>query len=97
MAARKDAAVIDFVRRAVAEAAAGTMIELGGDVVALALGESAEMSSLGQIRAEKASSAMATSVSTWWTPADRFPSPGATRVVEDKHTFFRCSARSYSV
>jgi hypothetical protein len=45
--------MVDLVGSPVAEAAAGAMIEFGRDVVALSLGESAEMSSPGQILAEE--------------------------------------------
>jgi hypothetical protein len=82
LAARKDEAVIDFVRRAAAEAAAGAMIELGSGVVALALGENAEMNSVGQILAEKARCSHFSHI-----PADRLLSPGVTRAVGDKHVF----------
>jgi hypothetical protein len=80
MAARKDGAVVDFVRRAAAEAAAGAMIELGSDVAALALGESVEMNSVGQILAEKARCSHFSHIL-----ADRLLSPGVTRAVGDKH------------
>src|SRR5256885_1387180 len=48
-AGRKDGAVVGFVRGEEAETAAGTVIEVGGDLVAKGLGEMTERDCFGQI------------------------------------------------
>ena len=43
-----DGAVVDFMRCAEAEALTGTSVQLGGDAIAVSLGEVAEVGSLGR-------------------------------------------------
>src|SRR5204863_8026946 len=50
---RKAGAVVDLVRRAEAKAAAGTVVEVGGDLVAVSLGEMSERDAFRQILADE--------------------------------------------